>query len=81
MAEETVHDVKNVPQGATVRVGSRGGLYYTTQNNPVQQVKKPDKILKGVGYEIHFYREGARYRVRYKGPYAEKVLNELRNKD
>jgi hypothetical protein len=36
-------------------------------------------VCKGAGYDIAFFREGERYRVRYKGNLAEAKLEEIRN--
>lgn len=79
MAEETITNPNDAPDGSNVRIGSRGGMYYTSNNKPqIPATKKPDEVLSGPGYEVLMFKEQNGWRVKYKGPNAQKILDKLR---
>ena len=79
MAEETITNPNDAPTGSNVRIGSRGGMYYTSGNKPkAPTTRKPDEVFSGPGYEVLMFKEQTGWRVRYKGPNAEKFLDKLR---
>lgn len=80
MTEQRVHSMNDVPEDATARIGSRGGLYYT-RGNRTKRTQTPFKSFSGPGYEVHLFKELTGFRIRYKGPNANKIIDRLRGKD
>lgn len=79
MSDQTIHSPNEVPKDNVVMVGPRGGLKYKDGFKNISSTAKPCMVCKGAGYDIAFFREGGRYRVRYKGNLAEAKLEEIRN--
>lgn len=83
MSDQTVHSPAETPKDNVTMVGPRGGLKYKDgfKNKGVKPHRGPlpCMVCKGAGYDIAFFREGGRYRVRYKGNLAESKLEEIRN--
>lgn len=81
MSDQTVHSPADVPKDNVPMVGPRGGLKYKDgfKNNGGARPSSPNFVCKGAGYDIAFFREGGRYRVRYKGNLAESKLEEIRS--
>ena len=79
MSDQTIHSPNEVPKDNVVMVGPRGGLKYKDGFKNISGKLVPCMICKGAGYDIAFFREGGRYRVRYKGNLAEAKLEEIRN--
>lgn len=82
MSDQTIHSPEDVPKDNVVMVGPRGGLKYKDGFKNIKGKPKgggPCMVCKGAGYDIAFFREGGRYRVRYKGNLAEAKLEEIRN--
>ena len=66
MAEETITNPNDAPAGSNVRIGSRGGMYYTSGNKPkAPTTRKPDEVFSGPGYEVLMFKEQTGWRVRY----------------
>lgn len=83
MVEETITNPNDAPAGSNVRIGARGGMYYTRgkDNSDASRAPKeptPDETFSGPGYEVLLFREKDGFRVKYKGPNAEKILNKIK---
>lgn len=78
MSDQTIHSPNEVPKDNVVMVGPRGGLKYKDGFKNIKGKLKPCMVCKGAGYDIAFFCEGGRYRVRYKGNLAEAKLEEIR---
>lgn len=78
MSDQAIHSPGEVPKDNVVMVGPRGGLKYKDGFKNTKGRVGPCMVCKGAGYDIAFFREGERYRVRYKGNLAEAKLEEIR---
>lgn len=81
MTEESIFNPNDAPKGSNVRIGARGGMYYTrgqqSSNVSSGQQPTPDDVFSGPGYEVLLFREKDGFRVKYKGPNAQKILDKL----
>lgn len=85
MSDQTIHNASEAPKGNPIRAGARGGLYYQdTGGEKNGKPKKkggsnPDFVASGPGYDIGFFKKPEGFRVRYKGPHAEHILNNIKS--
>lgn len=81
MTEQSIYNPNDAPEGSNVRIGSRGGMYYTRgqQSSPSSAPKEPtpDETFSGPGYEVLMFKEQNGWRIKYRGPNAQKFINKL----